>query len=311
MSRVAVAAFAMTLLHAFVCAAGSVKMPDASKGVINGKIAMIGVPVSIDRHGNMTSLARARGSCRVHLTSTDDETRESIYPCDSWFQPSVGRYLFWLEDDTTISFQSVIYYAGERFRGSGAVFPKPLYPAGSIELAKGTSIPAGATFRFLALDTVKNYRPFDRRIAAQDAMRRVRAPAGRILGGLFDAAGYALALSKPQIVEPGHLLVIRPEKPDQRRATLVAVLNRFDRPPLQKCNGVLIGPAGERIAPSVDLQAYDRIVLAWYDLMSSEAMRFTVSCAEQLRFTRRVPLTGGNIATIRGGLRRESESPNR
>jgi len=278
-------------------------MPDTTKGAINGRIALIAVPISAGRDDKLTPLPIDH--CQAHLVETQDETHERVYPCGTWFQPPVGRYLFWMENQVAVSFQSVIHYAGEQFRHSGALFPKPLYPAGSIELESATNVPPGATFRFLSLHIVKNYRPFDRRIAAVRAKSRIHAPAGAAVAGVFDGSGRAASLSKPFIVKPGRVAVVNPETPQEGRAALVVVLNRFEHPPLRRCAVTLMESSGRRIAPAVDLQAYDRVVMIWYDLLASGNTRIAVSCNSQQPFVQTVHLVSGQIETVRRNLHRK------
>jgi hypothetical protein len=148
-------------------------------GVINGRVAIAAIPSLVDVHGKSTILASE--DCEVHLVNSHDVTVERVYPCGSWFTPPVGRYLFWIEKGSSVSYQSVLYYAGEKFRTAGKVFLKPVYPAGSVQLDLKTEIPTGGTFRILTLDTRERYRPFDRRISSANAKRPVRVPVGRVI----------------------------------------------------------------------------------------------------------------------------------
>jgi hypothetical protein len=170
-----------------------VALPNAKAGAIHGKVALLAL--LFDRRDNRM-LFDSKG-CQVHLVNSGDESIEHAYPCGAWFQPPVGRYLLWLELGSFVSYQSVVYYAGEPFRTAGKVFQKQMFPAGSVQLDKKTSVPVGATFRLLALNTRARFRPFDRKIANANASRQVRVPVGRVIAGVFDSGGRALLLSPP------------------------------------------------------------------------------------------------------------------
>ena len=240
--------------------AGVVSMPDPKKGAINGRVALAAVPVAGEHSATPRPLTT--DNCGAHLVETQDETRERVYPCGIWFQPPVGRYLFWIEDRAAVSFQSVVNYAGERFR-------------------------------FLSLHLVKNYRPFDRRIATSDAKRPHEAPVGATVAGVFDRGRRALALSKPFVVKPGQLAIAKPETPRAGRAAVVVVLDRFEHPPLSRCEAMLMRERGRPTGPAVDLQAYDRLVMIWYDLLASPDVRITISCGRSQTFVQTLGLASG------------------
>lgn len=276
--------------------------PDPRTGAIHGRVAIVAIPV-LEQHGKTTFLSYR--DCEVHLVKSEDETRELVYPCGSWFQPPIGRYLFWLEQGSLVSFQSVVYYAGERFVHFGSVFAKPLYPAGSVQLDSKVVVPAGSTFRILSLDTIGAYRPFDRRLAASNTRRPFRVPVGRLVAGVFDPGGRALLLSRLQRITAGYTTVVLPTKARAGSAIVVAVFDRLVSRRLSPvCNVGLIISKRFSTASDIEMQAYDRLVLIWYDLPAPGEGRLEVRCGVDPPLNRLVHLQQGAIATIRETLRR-------
>jgi hypothetical protein len=265
---------------------------DPKTGNIGERIAIAALPLDPQRSNH--------APCEVHLVLTTYDKNELLYPCNTWFQPPVGRYLFWLEQGSSISYQSVIFYSGEAFHRAGMLLSKPLFPAGKVEI-QGERIPSGATLRVLSLRTARNYRPFDRVIKPVGATYTFRIPAGRIIAGVFDAAGNALSLSAPHVVQGGHIerVALRSAR---TTATLLVILDRFvSRLPLPPCAASLTIGNRRQSRPTVDLQAHDRVVLVWYDLDAGDA-RLDFRCRSGQTFTRTQHLREGRVATIRTRL---------
>src|SRR5664279_3366678 len=106
-------------LAAVVAVAGDIRLPDISKGEINGKVAMLAWPISgveIDKGGagaRATKLLSPEG-CSTYLVSTQDLEHEVVYPCGKWFQPAEGRYRVWLEGpDLSTADYGVVEYEAE------------------------------------------------------------------------------------------------------------------------------------------------------------------------------------------------------
>jgi len=265
---------------------------DPRTGNIGGRIAIAAMP--------RDSQPSNHAPCEVHLVLTTYDKDEQIYACNTWFQPAVGRYLFWLEQGSSISYQSVIFYGGEHFHRSGMLLSKPLFPAGNVEI-EGETIPSGATLRVLSLRTARTYRPFDRVIRPAGRSRSFRIPAGRVIAGVFDAAGNALSLSAPHVLEQGRTQRISLESA-RRTAALLVVLDRFvRRPPLPRCVSSLTIGDRRQPRPTVDLQAHDRVVLVWYDLDAGDA-RLDFRCRSGQTLTRTLILAERRVATIRTRL---------
>lgn len=260
------------------------------QGSINGKIAIQVVP-----HDAATADLR---DCEVHLVKTDDQTRELVYDCGSWFQPPVGRYLFWVEHDARISFQSVITYAGEPFTKSGLMLMKTMFPAGTVKLDARVPMPDGATFRLVSLERVENHRAFDRRIAKTNSTPSVRVPVGRVIAGIFDRDGRALSLSRPQSIELAKMTTVHPEQPNRGKAHVLAVLERSSANPSNvQCVADLLATTS-----TVSVQTDDRMVLVWYDLPAPSTTELTVRCGTNQPLIQTVHLDPRTIRTIRAPL---------
>src|SRR6476659_7673577 len=134
------AAAALLCLFSYAVSNARGSRVDLTQGVIGGRIAIMGLadgtPPSAD--------------CEVRLALIGDEVHSKAYPCGTWFQPPVGRYLYWIEQRSSVSAQSVINYGGEPFRRYGALFSKKMIPAGRVVLSGSVPLPAGAEFRLLS-----------------------------------------------------------------------------------------------------------------------------------------------------------------
>lgn len=274
--------------------------PSAPVGAINGNIAVKVVPVIPDRTGETRPLPTE--DCAVHLVEADEQTTPWIYPCGQWFQPAVGRYLFWLEQRSTVSFQSILSYAGEPFTGSGLMLPKTMYPSGYVQLKKGTRIPADATFRLISLESVEAHRPYDRRIASKHAGEPVRIPVGKMIAGIFDRSGQALALSRPSEVSAGGTTIADPVAAAANRSAIVAVFSRPGSPGPIPCTIALTSDQST-IRPAVNFQTQERIVIVWYELAPAP-VRLEVACGDTQPFHRSLRLKPGTIETVRAKLAR-------
>jgi hypothetical protein len=245
------------------------KTLDPKSGNIGGRIAIAALPVDPQPANH--------APCEVHLVLTTYDKDQLVYPCSTWFQPAVGRYLFWLEQGSFVSYQSVIFYGGEPFHRTGMLLSKPLFRAGTVRI-EDDPIPAGATLRVLSLQTARTYRPFDRVIKRGGRTHSFRIPAGRVIAGIFDPAGNALSLSVPVLVERGRAERVA-FKHARKSATLLVILDRFvGHPPLPRCTSSLTIGNRRQPRPSVNLQAHDRVFSSGTTWL--QAMRgwiFTVS----------------------------------
>src|ERR1043165_1875001 len=262
------------------------------EGSINGRIAMMGIPSEVS-----TSEARRDGTCEVYLAKIGVETLVDIHPCGTWFQPAVGRYMYWIERAGGISVQSPVNYGGEEFHQRGAVFPKRLFPAGTVTLSAATAVPLHGELRLVSLSSGDDRRPFDRRIVLAAAHQPLRVAEGKLLAGIFDGKGNALALTPPLTVTPGATTIMRPTPPARRKAALLAVFNRpaAVHHPGPCRTSLVIGP--HRFSPAVDLQAIDRVIFAWYDVPPERAT-MQVRCGSGA-YAKEVRLLPNAILTVR------------
>ncbi|HEY6137527.1 MAG TPA: hypothetical protein VI670_07155 [Thermoanaerobaculia bacterium] len=266
--------------------------PAEPEGSINGRIAMMGIPSDVSANE-----ARRDGTCNVYLAKLGLETLVDVHPCGAWFQPAVGRYMYWIERADGISVQSALNYGGEEFRQRGAVFPKRLFQAGTVKLSATAAFPRGGELRVVSLSPGDARRPFDRRVAFAAAHLPLRVPAGKLLAGLFDGKGNALALTPPLTVTAEGTTLLQPKPPKSGKAALLAVFNRpgaVDRP--QACQATLVA-GRRRLSPAADLQAIDRLIFAWYDVPPERAS-MQIRCGSN-HYEKDVKLLSNAIVTVR------------
>lgn len=261
-----------------------------SSGVIAGRVAVMGRAAAHEEP--------ASGRCDVHLVRIGSETNEIVQPCLTWFQPPVGRYLFWLQSPTSVSEQSILNYAGEQST-IGKAIEKRLMPAGSVRLNRRAATPDSAEFRVVSLNTTLVHHQFDRRVRLRELSTPLVLPAGHALAGIFDASGQALALSNQLTIDHGQTTLVVPTVPSPRYADLLVVLNRHAavaHPP--RCIVALDEPDQKtRRPPDIHLTATDRVLLLWRNLMPG-MRRLRVSCGESM-FERSVNVLPGRISTVR------------
>lgn len=275
--------------------------PDAKQGQINGRVAIMGLPITSDSSGN--AVPQPASDCTVHLVRTDEQSDERVYPCASWFQPPVGRHLLWLQSRDGISFQNVVHYAGEPFRERGHIFATTLHAAGRLQLDRSVVVPDTATFRVLSLSRVANFRAFDRRLAYDHANRPVLLPAGPAIAAIFDSAGRALAVSRPVAVEQNETTVVTPAPPANGKASVIAVVERFTTAEdLPKCNAELSGAGLHPTPPASDVQTHDRIAVVWYDVTPAPRAFVTLRCEGLDLLRASVPLEPDHISVVRERL---------
>jgi hypothetical protein len=125
-----------------------------------------------------------------------------------------------------------------------------------------------------------------------------------MIAGVFDASGHALTLTRPQSVTAGYTTMIHPLKANNQSANVVAIFNRMvSRRLAPVCNSRLTVSLLKK-TPDVDMQAYDRLVLVWYDVPAPSQARLEVRCGVEPPLTRRIRVEKGGIETIRETLRR-------
>src|SRR5438445_817220 len=99
--------------------AAAPSIPDASKGEINGHVALMFRP-GVATESGVKPLSKE--GCTVHMILADDQSRESVYPCGEWFQPEIpARFIAWMEEPGFVSYQRIVGYAHEPFHGRGFI----------------------------------------------------------------------------------------------------------------------------------------------------------------------------------------------
>lgn len=302
-SRSTAARIAMIAVLLSLAWRGATANSRETAGSIDGKIAVMAFPEAVDRNGDTQRIQA--NDCEVHLVQAEEQTTQWLYECGTWFQPPVGRYLFWLEQGSSVSFQSILSYAREPFTNAGLVLPKRMYPSGFVQLKEGAALPEGATFRAISLESVESYRAYDRRIANTNAHRPTRMPIGTMLTGVFDRNGRALSLSTPQNVSVGKTTVVDPRMPTRGQSDVLAVLSRSELGHPFPCK-VTLTSNRLSLQPEVNFQTADRLVVAWYGLAAPAAMNLNVTCDNALPFVRMLFLEPGAILTVRSSLRKSS-----
>ena len=126
-SKRRVLAFFAALVIALEFAPGAIdaaaQAPDITKGEINGRMAMIAIPVfGVERTeggARMGGYLPVEG-CNAHLAPVENLETELTYPCGKWFQPPEGAYRMWLEGPDQISEgTSVVMWEDQPFEGVG------------------------------------------------------------------------------------------------------------------------------------------------------------------------------------------------
>jgi hypothetical protein len=276
----------------------AVHLPDAAGGHINGRIALMFWPAT-ESPGRLVPVPK--NDCTVHFVLADDQARESVYPCGEWFQPPVpSRYVHWLEQGDSVSYQSVVGYGGDAFRGKGLIGVDPMFPAGFVAIDPKLKLEADQTFRIVSLKTQGERRMFDRRLSSMQARRATtRVPTGQVVSGIFDSAGRAVALSRPTVIAVGQVVRTAPARPSRGGDALVVVGRD---PPMSKTTGcrASVVAGGKEQAPAVSIITKDRLLFIWYGI-DPGAASLSVGCGEH-RIERLITFVSREIVTFRGEL---------
>jgi hypothetical protein len=287
------------LLSTGLLASGAIVLPDPSKGVISGHVALMFWP------GLRTQTAvqpLPLGNCTVHLILIDDQARENVYPCGVWFQPPApSRYLHWLEQGDFISYQNVLGYAVAPFKGKGLIGLDPLFPASEVKLDPRVKLRHDETFRFVSLKIDGDQRMFDRRIpAGQIPSRTFAVPSGPVIGGVFGANGRGLKLSRPVFAKGGQITVISPEKPGKGGDVLVVIDRNVpikETPP--ECH-IQFLVRDKDLRPAVSAVTRDRLLYIWYEV-DPGGVSLSLRCGDK-SVARSITVTAKEIVTLRDEL---------
>jgi len=281
---------------ALVAAAADIRLPDVTKGEINGRVAMLAWPVSgveINRSAGVVrpqKLLSPEG-CSAYLVPTQDLERELIYPCGKWFQPAIGRYRFWLEGPgLSTGDYGIVEYDAEPFQGRGMAMMFPLNPAGRVALSRSVSLRPETSFRLLQIRGVLLNGilggPFDRHVRAEVAYAGVQMAAGSVFGAIFDRkTNDALALAPLATVTTGKTVQVMPVPPSNGTDVLVIL----ERPRIVEAGEEEVDLSlqlGEKARkPDVFMNTSTHVFGVWYGVegrtarlnVNSKALRYTGS----------------------------------
>jgi hypothetical protein len=305
----------LTLLLAVVlsCAPpGGAQEIDVSKGQIDGRLAMIAIPVAgVERvtGGARYEAKLATDDCQAHLTPIDDLETEVTFPCGKWFQPVEGHYRIWLEKPGLISEgYGLLTWENEPFTGKGLAMAMGMEPAGRIALAPDVRLADGQNFRtvYLRADKHRVRRAFDRRVGAAAASRGVAVAAGPVIAGIFDRkTDDAIALARPADVKAGGTIHVAPAPPKKGTDVLV-VLTRPTPATLGKHEVTLgLQVDGKTNKPDVVLAAAANLFAIWYGVEGAEATLLVDAPTAQLPPTS-LKLRPGKVVTFRSKLSKRS-----
>src|SRR4051794_6497103 len=93
--------------------AAAIQLPDPTKGVIDGKVAVLVWP-RLD--GELIEPV----DCSAHLIPRSNQDAELLYRCGTWFQPPPDDYRVWVEQQNLVSpVQTLLSYHGGPFQERG------------------------------------------------------------------------------------------------------------------------------------------------------------------------------------------------
>lgn len=238
------------MLGTLLLAAATFVMPPPSEGVINGKEALLIWPS--DEENRLIDPA----GCTVHMIPGDEPDGHLEYPCGRWFlPPRPGRYDIWTEQGNRLGGPTVIYYGGgSASAGSRIAFSSQA--AGFLRIA--APLREGQTFRIISLGN----SGFERRLRSAE-LKTVRVPAGSALGGIFDAEGNALALTRAVDVNEGATAEMTPAAPASGTADVQIVLNKWGAKRPANVQFELQTSKGNR-PPDVRGETQSRVIAVWY-----------------------------------------------
>jgi 5-hydroxyisourate hydrolase-like protein (transthyretin family) len=293
-----------------IAAADDLTMPDLSKGQINGKAAMMALPVSgVERAttgGARFEKFLSPEGCQAHLAPFGDLEHELVYSCGTWFLPPEGRYRVWLEQPGLISEGTgLLTWDDEPFRGHGLAMSMGMEPAGRVALGKAVLLSQTDSFRIVHLRGVYKgvlRHAFDRRATPQLARTGVPIAAGLVLSGIFDQrTGEAIALARPVNVEAGKTTDVSP-RPPVKGSDVFVVLARPRDAELGKDEVTLaLDVDGHIRKPDVLLSVVERVIAVWYGIEARNASLHAQSSTLRLDPTP-LALRPGKVITFRGKL---------
>lgn len=272
---------ALSLLLSPALFAGERFTVDLREGNIDGKQALMDIPKA------PVLYKQDLADCRVILAPAEALEQRLSFPCGTWYvPPAEGHYVTWLESDVAISNpQGVLYNVDTPYRGAGLVSASTLVPAGYARVQ--TTVPRGHTVRYLHLDSPRF--GFQLRVAGEDAATPVRIPEGRVVAGIFDREGRAIAHSRPLTITAAETTTFQLEPPEEG-ADLVVVLRK---PRTHRARTADLEAGGR--PPDVHYEKDTHLVAVWYGLPPAPT---TINSAT-LDLHCVVPLEERTVTTVR------------
>ncbi|HEV7765613.1 MAG TPA: hypothetical protein VGQ76_11475 [Thermoanaerobaculia bacterium] len=273
------------MLGVILLAAATFVMPPPSEGVIDGKEALLIWPS--DEQNRLIDPA----GCTVHMIPGDEPEAHLEYPCGRWFlPPRPGRYDIWTEQENRLGGPTVIYYGGgSASAGSRIAFSSQ--PAGFLRIA--APLREGQTFRIISLGDTG----FERRLRPAELRPTVRVPAGSTLGGIFDADGNALALTRAVEVNEASTVTMTPSAPAAGTGDLQIVLNKWGAKRPSSVQFELQTPKGNR-PPDVRGETQSRVIAVWYGVAPG-SVRAVVTAEGFESAVLPVDLSADRVSTVR------------
>jgi hypothetical protein len=226
----------------------------------------------------------------AHLVSTRDRTVEYVFPSGLWFQPPPGPYLYWLEGEGKVSpYPGLMNYSG-RVPGPGMMLQAVVTDAGRVTLSAGFTKAPHLVMRLLrGEDHFVGSAPkleFSRRVPTTEVGEGLVMPVGRVLAAIWDETEQRYsALSRPFFVDKGRTVPAPLEAAPQRRAHLVALVERAKwAQKVDDYRGLRIElvQADRSIEPDVVVQMAERVYVIWYGLAPGSALLGGSTVKEQL-----------------------------
>lgn len=246
----------------------AVKLPDIATGVIDGRVAVMLFP----RFGK--DLVEPVG-CTAHLVRRDDT--EVLFPCGKWFQPPVGRYRVWIEQNDLISpLQQLLVYGGGPFQGRGLGVVMDVVLGGNVSLPSDVKTAADDRLFLFHLDSHRRLntmgRSFERTVFGSKVRDPVLMPEGRVIIAITDRLGNAKALTRPISVPPRGTVSVAP-RPPQEGSDVLVLLTRARTYTTRYPDeiGVTVHAGGRSYDPDVFVTAGDRYYAVWYGIKASRA----------------------------------------
>jgi hypothetical protein len=292
-------------------AGADIKLPDATKGQINGHLAVVAVPVSgvetVEGAGARYDALLSSDDCQTHLSPIRNLEQELRYPCGAWFQPpAIGNYRIWLEMPNLISEgYGILNWENDPFTGRGISMAMGMEPAGKVALASQIPLSDAQTFRFVHLRTVHKgvlQAAFDRRLPGERAHAGAQVASGTVVAGVFDRkTDDAVMLTRPLEVKPGKLTYAAPSLP-KKGSDLLVVLSR---PVPVRLGGhevaVTLQVDDKTRKPDVLLPASSTVFAIWYGVEGRAANLVAESPTVYLPATP-INLRPGKAVTLRTKL---------